>query len=92
MSEHDKGQPVHARLKPDPAEEARQRWAASDVEHLMAALAARNITATPDVVFAAWERHSETYAAGWLELYEDDADSCAALLRQLDLFDGGEQG
>lgn len=92
MSAPDKGKPLHARLKPDPADTARRCWVADDVARLQAALAARGIVADADVVFAAWERHSETHAAGWLALYEDDADNCAALLTHLDLFNEPESG
>ena len=78
-------EPVRARLKPDPDEAARRRGVQDDVERLVAALAASGISVTPDDAYAAWRRHSEDRAAGWLILYDDDAENRDALLKHLDL-------
>lgn len=76
---------VRARLKPDPDEAARRKGVGDDVERLVAALAASGISITPDDAYAAWRRHSKDRAAGWLILYENDAENRDALLEHLDL-------
>lgn len=79
--------PVHARLKVDHEEEARRRSVDEDVTRLVGALAADQISVSPDDAYAAWRRHSEDFAAGWLTLYADDEANRQALLRHLDLDD-----
>lgn len=79
--------PVHARLKPDPDEQARRASVEDDVARLVGALAADEIIATPDDVYEAWRRYSDEYAASWLVLYDDDEANRRALLRHLDLDD-----
>lgn len=78
-------EPVRARLKPNPDKAARRRGVRDDVERLVAALAASGISVTPDDVYAAWRRHSEDRAAGWLILYDDDETNRDVLLEHLDL-------
>lgn len=77
--------PIRAHLKLDLGEEARRRSVDGDVERLVAALAADRITVSADDAYAAWRRHSDDHAAGWLALYADDDANRRALLRHLDL-------
>lgn len=82
---HSAEEPIHARLRPDLDEHARQRLVADDVERLVTALAAERITVSQDDAYAAWKRHSDDFAASWLTLYDDDDANRQALLRHLDL-------
>lgn len=77
--------PRRARLKPDPHAAARRAAFADDVERLVAALRTAGIAVSPDDAYSAWRRHSDSYAAGWLQLYDDDAANREALLRYLEL-------
>lgn len=72
-----------ARLKPDPAEEADRVAFHDDIRRLSDALAADGISATEDVVYGAWKRHSDCHAAGWLILYDEDEELRRALLPHL---------
>lgn len=77
--------PVDARLKPDLDERAQRLSVDDDVARLVAVLAAERITVSPDDAYAAWKRHSDDHAVGWLTLYDDDHANRQALLRHLDL-------
>ena len=88
-ADHD-DQRRYARLKPDLVEEGARRRAERDIQKLVRALAADGITASPDVAYAAWKRHSDEHEAGWLALYPDDADLRRALLNHLDLVEDAD--
>lgn len=57
----------------------------TDVVRLVNALAADDITVSPEDAYLAWRRHSEDHAASWLALYNDDDANRQALLRHFDL-------
>ncbi|MCE7798697.1 hypothetical protein LWE61_19385 [Sphingobium sufflavum] len=52
---------------------------------LVSALAADDITVSPEDAYAAWRRHSEDHAASWLALYSNDDENRQALLCHFDL-------
>lgn len=76
-----------ARLKPDPVEAADRVAFRDDILRLVGALAAAGISATEDVVYAAWKQHSDWHAAGWLILYDGEEELRRALLPHLDVED-----
>lgn len=72
-----------ARLKPDPVEVANRVAFRDDIRRLVDALAADGIAASEEVAYAAWKRHSEDHAAGWLILYDEDEEVRHALMPHL---------
>jgi hypothetical protein len=74
-----------AKLRLDFAGQVKREWAQGDVETLRANLLQSGIDASYDTVFGAWERYSDSHAAGWLQLYDRPEDNVRALLQCLDL-------
>jgi hypothetical protein len=57
----------------------------ADVDVLRADLLLFGVEASDDAIFGAWERHSDSHAAGWLGLYGNPDDNVRALLHHLDV-------
>ena len=74
-----------ATLKPDVVAQEKREWTKADVEVLRSDLLLFGIEATNDAIFGAWERHSDSHAAGWLSLYGNADDDVRALLQHLDI-------
>ena len=72
-------------LKPDLVAEHKREWTQTCVDVLRADLLQFGIEASDDVIFGAWERHSDSHAAGWLSLYGDAEANVRALVQHFDI-------
>ena len=71
-------------LKPDMVAEHKREWTQACVDVLRADLLQFGIEASDDVIFGAWERHSDSHSAGWLSLYGDAEANVRALVKHFD--------
>jgi hypothetical protein len=73
-----------ASLKPDPVAEHKREWPQACVETLRANLLSFGIEASDDAIFAAWERHSDSFCAGWISIYDNAEQNVRALVAHFD--------
>ena len=72
-------------LKPDLVAQHKREWTQACVDVLRADLLQFGIEASDDVIFGAWERHSDSHSAGWLSLYGDAEANVRALVKHLNI-------
>ena len=72
-------------LKPDLVAEHKREWTQACVDVLRADLLQFGIEASDEVIFGAWERHSDSQSAGWLSLYGDAEANVRALVKHFDI-------
>lgn len=74
-----------ARLLPDEVAAGLRASAADDVVTIVQAFRADGILIGEDDAYEAWRRLSDTHAAAWLILYDEDADIRSRLLPFLEV-------
>jgi hypothetical protein len=76
--------PRKASLKPDPVAQHKREWTQACVDRLRADLLSFGIEASDEAIFGAWERHSDSYCAGWTSIYDHAEDNVRALVAHFD--------